>query len=49
MKRSLVVRVVIMVAVVAVIAIWLHLWWLAVLYTAFWGSMLAIGQRRARR
>jgi hypothetical protein len=38
-----------MAVVVAVIAIWLHLWWLALLYVAFWGLMLLLGRRRAAR
>jgi hypothetical protein len=45
---SLVLRVVVMAVVVAVLAVWLHLWWLAVLYVVFWAAMLPLGRRRAR-
>jgi hypothetical protein len=49
MSNALVVRVVVMAAVVAVVAVWLHLWWLALLYVAFWGFMLLRGRQRATR
>jgi hypothetical protein len=38
-----------MAVVVAIIAIWLHLWWLAILYVVFWGVMLSIERRRSVR
>jgi hypothetical protein len=38
-----------MAVVVAIIAVWLHLWWLAILYIVFWGVMLLIGRRRSTR
>jgi hypothetical protein len=49
MSNALAVRVVVMVVVVAVLAIWLHLWWLAVLYAAFWSSLTFLASRRTRR
>jgi len=38
-----------MTVVVVLLAIWLHLWWLALAYVVFWGFMLTVGNRRARR
>jgi hypothetical protein len=38
-----------MTVVVVLLAIWLRLWWLALVYVAFWAFMLIVGRRRARR
>lgn len=49
LSRAVAARAVVMAVVVAVVAVWLHLWWLAVLYVVFWGVMLLLGMRHARR
>ena len=35
-----------MLVVVAIVGGWLHLWWLALVYAAFWGYMILRGLRR---
>jgi hypothetical protein len=44
-----VLRFVVMAVVVAIVAVWFHLWWLALLYVAFWVLMVLLGRRRATR
>jgi hypothetical protein len=47
-SSALVIRFVVMTVVVVLLAVWLHLWWLALLYVGFWGLMVVIGSRRTR-
>lgn len=37
-----------MLVVVAIVGGWLHLWWLALIYAAFWGYMILRVQRGSR-
>jgi hypothetical protein len=49
MSNALIARVAVMVVVVAVLTIWLHMWWLAIAYAAFWAALLVVSRRRAAR
>jgi hypothetical protein len=46
MNRTLLVRAVIAGGVVVLLAVFAHLWWLALLYIAFWGFLVLRTRRR---
>lgn len=48
-SSAVVVRVVVMLIVVAIVGGWLHLWWLALIYAAFWAYMIFRVQRGGSR
>jgi hypothetical protein len=48
-SSQLVFRLVLATVVVVLVGVWLHLWWLAVVYAGFWGFMVVRGQRRDSR
>lgn len=48
-SSAVVVRVIVMLVVVAIVGGWLHLWWLALVYAAFWAYMIFRVQRGSRQ
>ena len=48
-SSAVVVRVIVMLVVVAIVGGWLHLWWLALVYAAFWGYMILRVRRDSRQ